>query len=47
MTRVPGVYAVAFMAIRLPKGPVRGPCSDVSCEVDFDYGKNWNSLSKS
>jgi hypothetical protein len=44
---IPGfVRLLGFLANRLPKRFVRGPCADVACEVDFDYGTDWNKLRK-
>jgi hypothetical protein len=37
---------VSVLANRLPKRFVRGYCRDVTCNVDNDYGGNWNNLSK-
>ena len=37
---------VSFLANRLPKRFVRGYCRGVTCQVDNDYGGNWNKLKK-
>jgi len=37
---------VSLLANRLPKRVVRGYCSDVTCNVDNDYGLGWNRLQK-
>ena len=37
---------VSLLANRLPKRFVRGYCRDVTCQVDNDYGGNWNKLKK-
>ena len=37
---------VSFLANRMPKRFVRGPCSGISCHVDNVYHDGWNKLSK-
>ena len=37
---------VSFLANRMPKRFVRGPCSGISCHVDNVYHDGWNKMSK-
>mmetsp|Transcript_18562 Transcript_18562/g.53285 ORF Transcript_18562/g.53285 Transcript_18562/m.53285 type:complete len:525 (+) Transcript_18562:85-1659(+) len=37
---------VSFLANRMPKRFVRGPCSGISCQVDNVYHDGWNKMSK-